>query len=107
MQSCQFSLSFPSSFPPLKQASPVLPHYTTMKCSILALLLAAPALAFMPSAPTPQRTQVSMSASRDWKKDIAKAAIVALPMLAPLVAGAKIDYEGEWNIGRDEERGSG
>lgn len=35
-----------------------------------------------------------MSAQRDWKKDIAKAAFVALPMLAPLVAGAKIDYEG-------------
>jgi hypothetical protein len=37
-----------------------------------------------------------MSAQRDWKKDVAKAAFVALPMLAPLVAGAKIDYEGEW-----------
>ena len=36
-----------------------------------------------------------MSASgRDWKKDLAKAAFVAMPMLAPLVAGAKIDYEG-------------
>ncbi len=35
-----------------------------------------------------------MSAQRDWKKDVAKAAFVALPMLAPLIAGAKIDYEG-------------
>jgi hypothetical protein len=42
-----------------------------------------------------------MSASRDWKKDIAKAAIVALPMLAPLVAGAKIDYEGRFGGGKE------
>jgi len=74
-----------------------------MKC-IIALLLAAPALAFMPPTPAPQRTQVVMSASRDWKKDIAKAAIVALPMLAPLVAGAKIDYEGMLKRPIKEER---
>ena len=72
-----------------------------MKC-IIALLLAAPALAFMPPTPAPQRAQVVMSASRDWKKDIAKAAFVALPMLAPLVAGAKIDYEGTFLLGKVE-----
>jgi hypothetical protein len=44
-----------------------------------------------------------MSASRDWKKDVAKAAIVALPMLAPLVAGAKIDYEGVGYLGGSDK----
>ena len=44
--------------------------------------------------PRQNSSEVVMSAQRDWKKDMAKAAFVALPMLAPLVAGAKIDYEG-------------
>lgn len=41
--------------------------------------------------------------ARDWKKDVAKAAFVALPMLAPLVAGAKIDYEGKLRREKEKE----
>ncbi len=45
-----------------------------------------------------------MSATgRDWKKDLAKAAFVAMPMLAPLVAGAKIDYEGVGYLGGSDK----
>jgi hypothetical protein len=48
-----------------------------------------------------------MSASRDWKKDLAKAAFVVMPMVAPLVAGAKIDYEGKRRARAKREEPSG
>lgn len=40
------------------------------------------------------RAEVKMAASNDFGKAVAKAAFVALPFLGPMVAGAKIDYEG-------------
>lgn len=45
------------------------------------------------------RAEVKMAASNDFGKAAAKAAFVALPFLGsvigPMVAGAKIDYEGK------------
>ena len=49
------------------------------------------------------RSEVKMSAQRNWGKDLAKAAFVALPFFAPLVAGAKIDYDGVGYLGGSDK----